>query len=141
MEAKSVRAIITSYISEYKNAVSFDEKRKIIEEKRLILIPYISIDFLEIIINQQPYDKLLFRKYYEFLRFSLSKTDNKKLYKFALLTPSDIYNYYSNSSKEDINNDNMSLEYLTLYNPYEHFSIIIDNILPFKKKIMLLKKL
>lgn len=133
MEAKSVRAIITSYISEYKNAVSFDEKRKIIEEKRLILIPYISIDFLEIIINQQPYDKLLFRKYYEFLRFSLSKTDNKKLYKFALLTPSDIYNYYSNSSKEDINNDNMSLEYLTLYNPYEHFSIIIDNILSFKK--------
>jgi len=132
-KAKSLKGIVESLIQEYNKAQTFQEKIDIIEKKRLILDPSISKNFLNELIEKiktKEYDNLNFKKYYSFLKFSLPKNENKIFYEFSLIDKNTLTN--SNKDKSEIKSENDAIQYLSLHEPRENFSIIIEKILSFK---------
>ena len=74
-----------------------------------------------------------FRKYYGWIKFNLSKEENKQLYDYSLFEK-EYYDFNSlEISDQDIQDENKASKYLTIFEPHEHFSIIIKTILSFKR--------
>ena len=133
MSVKSFKGIVDSLIQEYNKAQTFQEKINIIEKKLLILVPEISGAFLNELaekIKLGEYDNFVFKKYYSFLKFSLPKHENKKLYSFSQIDPNDLINI--DIDKSEIKSENNAAKYMSLYEPKENFSIITEKILSFK---------
>ena len=132
-KGKPLKAMIDSLIQEYNKAQTFQEKIDIIEKKRLILVPSISKNFLNELIEKiksREYDSFNFKKYYSFLKFSLPKNENKIFYEFSQIDENNLIN--RNKDKSEIKSENDAGKYLALYEPRENFSIIIEKILSFK---------
>ena len=140
LKGKSFNQIIESLTKEYYSADTLDKKIDIIEKRRFIIEPQVSKNLLNLIkdsINEDKYNRILFKKYYDILKFSLSKEDNLNFYRIAQINKNDFdteSNDYDESEDNFNETQNKSEEFLALNEPINHFSLIIGKIISFSNK-------